>query len=506
MIDADKVDPMDEQEAQQDSFDDEPIPLIQPVPIPPFPVDAFPEAIADMVNEVAEATQTDPAMAATSVISALSACAGGHAEIEIRSGWREPLCTYTTTVAEPGERKSAVQQAMTGPLIDAERELIKAGEASRREAEISKSVANMAAEKARREAASADAKDRPDKLTEAIHAAALSDSIEVPPVPRLLADDVTPEKLASLLAEHGGRLAIISAEGGIFDIIAGRYSGNVPNLDVWLKGHSGDQIRVDRQGRPPEYIRRPALTVGLMMQPEVLRVIAAQRQFRGRGLLARFLYAMPRSKVGRRKTGAAPVSDEVTEAYGSVVHSLAVGMAKWLGDPAVLVLTPKAQQAIEAIEAATESALADGGELSALKDWGSKYVGAVARIAGILHLAELGADKGPTTPVDAETILKAARIGTYFRAAAIGAFLQMGTDPATSDAVYLLERIRRLKCDTVSERQLHRACQSRFQKKDALMVAIDRLVDHGYLIPLPQQKTGGRPASPTYRVHGLEKQ
>jgi replicative DNA helicase len=45
-----------------------------------------------MVRAVAEATQTDPAMAGTSALSALATCAGGHAEIEIRSGWREPLC------------------------------------------------------------------------------------------------------------------------------------------------------------------------------------------------------------------------------------------------------------------------------------------------------------------------------------------------------------------------------------------------------------------------------
>ena len=30
-------------------------------------------------------------------------------------------------------------------------------------------------------------------------------------------------------------------------------------------------IRIDRKGRPPEYIPRPALTLGLMIQPEVLR-------------------------------------------------------------------------------------------------------------------------------------------------------------------------------------------------------------------------------------------
>lgn len=44
-----------------------------------------------------------------------------------------------------------------------------------------------------------------------------------------------------LLHEHGDRLAILSPEGGIFDLIAGRYSSTgAPNLDHFLKGHAGD--------------------------------------------------------------------------------------------------------------------------------------------------------------------------------------------------------------------------------------------------------------------------
>ena len=150
-------------------------------------------------------------------------------------------------------------------------------------------------------------------------AQAAVDNIDVPEVPRLVADDVTPEAVASLLADHGGRMAIISAEGGVFDIIAGRYNGNIPNMDVWLKGHSGDMIRIDRKGRPPEYIRKPALTLGLMIQPEVLKSIAAQRAFRGRGLIARFLYAMPVSQVGYRKTGAPPLSETVRTVVARVL-------------------------------------------------------------------------------------------------------------------------------------------------------------------------------------------
>ena len=104
----------------------------------------------------------------------------------------------------------------------------------------------------------------------------------MPPVPRLVADDITPEAAASLLAEQGGRLAIITAEGGIFDIIAGRYSPKaIPNMDLWLKGHSGDPLRVDRKGRPPEHIPRPALTLGLMIQPQVLAAIAANQRVPG---------------------------------------------------------------------------------------------------------------------------------------------------------------------------------------------------------------------------------
>ena len=66
------------------------------------------------------------------------------------------------------------------------------------------------------------------------------------------------------------KVRIISAEGGIFETIAGRYSGGVPNLDVWLKGHAGDTLRVDRKGRPTEYVRSPAMTLLLTVQYFVL--------------------------------------------------------------------------------------------------------------------------------------------------------------------------------------------------------------------------------------------
>jgi len=504
MIDADAVDPMPDTDGTL--FDGDPIPLTQQVRISPFPADSLPKPIAEMVQAVSEATQTDPAMPGTSALSVLSACTGGHAEIEIRHGWREPLCLYTATIAAPGERKSAVQMSMAQPLLDVEQRLADAGKVTRMEAETRKQVAEQTAAKLKQQAAKATNTDAwSGAMADAIGAATMADSIAVPPIPRLVADDITPEAAATLLAEQGGRLAIISAEGGIFDIIAGRYNNNVPNMDLWLKGHSGDPLKVDRKGRLPENVRRPALTLGLMIQPAVLNIVAANRQFRGRGFLARILYSCPVSRVGRRMIAPSSPDSYVVQCYERAVGNLADGMAGWRGDPAILTLTPAAQQEIQKIEAEVEPTLAGDGELAPLADWGAKYVGAVARIAGIIHLAEHGAEFGPRKPVEAQTVTAANGIGAYFKACAINAFSEMGTDHVTADAIYVLERIHGIGGDEVSERDLFTAIsRARFKTMTDLVPALERLVDHRYLAPMPRGKpTGGRPTSPRYKVHPL---
>lgn len=291
--------------------DAEPIPLVPNLVEVHFPVDALPPTVAAMVHAVAEAAQVDVAMPGVSALTVLAAAAGGRAEIEVRPGWREPLCLYAATVAGPGERKSAVQAAMTKPLLDVEAELAATGADTRVEMATLKQIADKDADRARAAASTAAGDKKDAQQAEAVSMALLAESIAVPTVPHLIADDITPEAAASLLAAQGGRLAIISAESGIFDIISGRYSGSIPSLDLWLKGHSGDPLKVDRKGRDPEYIRRPALTLGLMLQPSALAKIGRQEPFRGRGLLARILYSQPGSKVGHRKPGADPVPSEV---------------------------------------------------------------------------------------------------------------------------------------------------------------------------------------------------
>lgn len=477
-----------------------PIPLVGHTPTIEFPVDALPAPIASMVEAVAEATQTDPAMAGTSALSALSACAVGRAEVEARPGWREVLSLMTATVAAPGERKSAVQSTMSMPLLVAEAELVEAGSAARLEALTQLEVAQKAADTARSKAGKSNGD--PEALADAISASQMAEGITVPPVPRLVADDITPEAAASLLAEQGGRLAILSAEGGIFDTIAGRYSSNVPHLDVFLKGHAGDPLRVDRRGRDPEHVKRPALTVGVMIQPTVLTHIGRHRDFRGRGLLARFLYARPVSKVGRRKADSQPVPDQVVAEYARLIGGLARDLDAWGGDPAILTLDDESKTCLVAAMTAIEPQLGPEGDLGALADWGSKFIGAVLRIAALLHLADLGADAAIRAPIPESTFIRATKIGSYFKDQAIAAFSEMQSDEGTADALHLLQRLSTQSAETVSVRDMQRLAQ-RFKTRDEIDVPIGRLVDTGWLTPIEQESpTGrGRPPAPRYSIH-----
>ena len=65
--------------------------------------------------------------------------------------------------------------------------------------------------------------------------------VDVADLPRRIVDDCSPERLATLLHEQGGRMAALSPEGDLFDLMAGRYAANgMPNFGVFLKGHAGE--------------------------------------------------------------------------------------------------------------------------------------------------------------------------------------------------------------------------------------------------------------------------
>lgn len=476
----------------------EPTPLERPRTPARFPVDALPGWAADYVRAEATATQTPDDLAGCCVLGVLAACGGGRAVVQPRRGWREPVNLYLLPVMPPGSRKTAVASDTTRPLYLAEEELAELATGKMVEAMMLRGIADKAAEKAMR--AASNEPGNASLTADAISAAQHAETIEIPVTPRLIADDVTPEAVASLLAEHGGRLAIISAEGGVFDVMGGRYNGRVPVLDVWLKGHAGDPLRVDRKGRKAEYVKNPALTMLLTVQPVVLSGIARHGEFRGRGLLARFLYSLPPDNIGRRLIGAAPVPEEISEAYAQNVRKLAADLAEWT-DPAVLLMSVEAHELLIGVERAIEPKLSRDGEYGAIREWASKMVGAIVRIAGLLHLAT--ETEAFRTPISAETLSAAVKLGGYFAEHAQAAFGLLG-DSGTSDAGYLLEFLQRRQIEGFSIRELHVDLpRGRFATADDVTRAVEVLLEAGWVIPVPppEHKGPGRKPSPRFLVH-----
>ncbi|MFJ6986240.1 MULTISPECIES: YfjI family protein [unclassified Streptomyces] len=493
-------DPTGEDDTAPDVWED-PIPLTGRRERPAFPAHVFPDWLGEFVAAVAEETQTPVDLAGSVALAVLATAAGGRSVVHVRGNWREPTNLYTVVALPPGNRKSAVFSLLTNPLYEAEKQLKAAMKPVIVEAELTARLAKEAADKATAKAASADGDKRDEMVATAIGLAQTADTLTVPAEPLLLADDSTPETVTSLLAEQGGRLSVMSDEGGIFDIIAGRYSGS-PNMEVFLKGHAGGRLRVNRQTRR-EYIDAPALTMGLAVQPDVLLDIGRIKGAKGRGLLGRFLYSLPVSTVGTRKVITDPVPEQTAATYAAKVIDLTLSLADWT-DPAVIQLTPESDAALIAYQQRVEPRLKErGGSLGHINDWAGKLVGATARMAALLHLAEHGGN-GYAHPVTEATMHAAIELGEYYTAHALAVFDAMGADNTTARAQSVLDTLRMHRWTEVSKRDLMvKLSRSEFPTAADLDPTLALLEDHGYMRAQPVVRTGGRgrPPSPRYLVH-----
>ncbi len=417
---------------------DDPMEIDRP-DLPSFPVHVLPESLRAWVTATAEATQTPKDLAG---LLSLAICAGAVArrvEIEAGRGYVEPLNLYIAVLLDPANRKSSVFRSATAPLRSIEAELIETA---------GPEIARALSDRRMREAALKKCEAKAAGGNEAARAEALGLAEElaiepVPSMPRLLVDDATAEAVEMALAAQGGRLVVAGAEGGLFDVMGGRYAGGAANLDCFLKGHAGDDLRVDRVSRGTLIVDRVCLTLAYALQPEVLRGMASQRAFRGRGLIGRFLYGVPESPLGSRRIDPEPVRDDVAKQYENVVRRLAEIPDRFDG-PGVLMMSPAAATAFKAWVTEVEAMLGNDGRLASMRDWGGKLVGLTARLAGVIHLVhEIEAPDPVAVAIDVDVIKAAivmARWAVDHAMAAIG--LMAADDGSLDDASYVLRWLR----------------------------------------------------------------
>jgi hypothetical protein len=240
----------------------------------------------------------------------------------------------------------------------------------------------------------------------------------------------------------------------------------------------------------------PALNLCLTVQRDVIDEIGGNKQFRGRGLLARFLYSLCKSQVGYRARQETTIPGDLLEQYKKHIMSLAE-VPLFLR---TLPLSSEAQTVWNGLYNEIEESMRPGGDLQYMADWGSKLPGAVARIAGLLHFAEHGKDAGSYV-IEAGTVAAACAIGAYYRDHAVAVFGLMREDVRIESAKRILEYIEQHRPETFKGRDVL-ANKNYFKTMDDVTPGIRILIERGYVREKSQkQQKLGRPESTIYEVN-----
>lgn len=492
----------------------DPVPLHPPNP-DPLPLGPLPTWLRAQVDSVARATQTPTDLAVMQGLAALSTALANKAKVGVRAGYTEPVHLWTAVVLPPASRKSAVHRHMAGPISTYQADRVGATQEDRQMAEHKREVTEDKLKAAKKEWGDTnDPEVEGEALQEVRKLQERLNEIGEPRPPRLLASDVTAEKLIELMARHHGRIAVLAPEGEIFRLMAGRYRSSGTNFDPHKRAWTGDEpIRDDRIGREGNHVKRPALTLGVCVQPSVFETLEHKRSFRGEGLLARFLYAVPDSRIGSRLTGedVPDLDRQAAEIYENRLRTLLASEPQEVtaeGEfvPHHLSLTDRARKVAFAFEQEVEDMLDSGGRLDPIQDWGGKLSGQTLRMAGLLHAAEQ-AEEGHDLwrqPIQASTMQGAVELARALVPHALRFFDAVEQEEDLALARYVLERIRSADdLQTLTERGVHRLCHNKAEIDGVEdLRPILEILENRYWIRFKSQPSeGGRPPSPRIHVH-----
>lgn len=466
---------------------------------PGITADLLPGLIGEMAAAVAQSTQTPQAASCACVLSVLAAVLQRRFEVSpYGDDYRETLSLWTLVALPSGARKTAIIGALAAPLHHFEKL-----ERDRLRSEIARInsqrlVAKKRIESLTQQAAKADNPQEREKLRQAIE----DEELAMPDerrAPRLITGDVTPERLQALIAEHGEKMTVLSDEPGIFQVLAGQYSGGMANIDAFLQSHSGAPFRVDRSGREA-HVDRPALSFGLMIQPGILAELSGVKRFRDSGLLARFLFVIPESLVGTRDVRARSGIPEKLRAdwEGLLFTLLPRGEPSAPGKPAILELSDEARECWLAFAEKIERNQGAGGRFESISDWSAKLPGAAVRIAALLELA---GSRGEARIVGIDSMRRAVRLASLLIPHAEAAFRLLGADAVEDDARALLRWIQANHLLQFKRSDAQKALEGRFRTVKRLEDAAGRLAEWNAISPVRMHRNEGARPTPFYQVN-----
>lgn len=469
-------------------------PFEKAIDLQPFPLETLPKLLQDYVQAAAAYNSVYPEMCILSMFSALSVCLQGKATVKHPgTGHIEPLNLFCLTIAAPGERKTATSELFMKPVKDYEQWYNTIHNNEIQEYNIKHQILtnrlNKATAKASKQGDEKAALDLKAELTEL-------EKNQKHPLNCTL-QDVTPEALISALSENGERAAITGDEATIFKIIGGAYSGGKGsggvNFDILLNSYDGSQYKVSRKGSGNIYLKAPLVTIGTMIQEQPFKQLLENSDISGKGLLQRFIFAIPRSNVGNIPFTAPQIPSKTARAYKELIYSLLE--KKQLPNPATLSCDKEATHFFEYYHTELQKKMKPGGAFSDpfLQEYASKQFSKVMRIAALLHMCEHS--EGET--ISGHTAMNAVKIGAWLEMQALAALEAQMMSSTERNARYILRKLvdyaRKApagKLEPLKKRDITRMCRK--LQGEEMQEALAYLDDMGVL-RYQEEKTSGRP-------------
>lgn len=448
----------------------------------PFPVDALPEPLRELVAAGSKAIGCDPSYVALPLLTEMAAAIGNTRRLRLKQSWTVPAILWAAIVGESGTAKTPAFRLAMRPIQERQRKALKRhAEAMRKyEADRARYDKEMTEwKRGKRKDAGGDPPEEP----------------EPPQAERCVVSDTTVEALVPILLANPRGLLLARDELagwiGSFD----RYANGKGDAAHWLSMNSGENITVDRKTANPRTIFVPQAAVSICggIQPAILQR-ALGTEHRESGLAARFLLAYPPRRP--RQWTEADIDPAIEERVAQVVDRLfelqpAVGNE---GEPRpVLVgLTPAAKGVwIDYYNAHAQEQADLAGDLASA--W-SKLEEAAARLALVVHYVRWASGElADERTLDAASMEAGIRLAQWFKHEARRVYAMLDESDADREVRRLVEWIER-QGGTATPSEVQKGCWW-LREHGAAERAIDSLVKagRGYWEP-PDPSRRGRPA------------
>ena len=470
-----------------------PIQLGQPEPIPepprplrrkipeaqPYPVEALGPLLEPAARAIHDKTQAPMAICGQSVLAAAALAGQGYADLQLPTGEVRPLSLFLITVAESGERKSAVDDLALAPIVHWEGQL-----REKYEAALPEYKNRLDAWTREREIILRDKKNsfilKQEKLRE------LGPEPMAPLIPMLTCPEPTFEGLCKFLEKGHPSQGIFSAEGGQFIGGHGMKDDNRLKTAAGLSScWDGQPIRRVRVGDGVQYLPGRRLSLHIMVQPGAASRLLSDEGLADQGLLSRMLVVSPPSASGTRfwkacnHTSDAAISDYRQRLLSIISSPLRVKSDK-PGEltPRRLPLCRESVEIWTAFADEMERQIGPDGRLAMVKALTNKLPQHAARIAAVLEML----DNPDALEVSAEHMSRGTTLARYYAEEALRLVALGMVDPliALGETV-LTWLLKPERGDVISLPDLYMRGPTAVRDQFVAKKIVGLLQDHGHL-------------------------